>query len=509
MQTIINTTAKALKADNIIFLVTDIKNLNTDVLDAKELKFIRQFHKEHKKNTFSFNRLSNWVYIQFVDKERNKSIRLENYRIAGSKLLASINDNKIHQIVINDLENQPEEALAFSEGMALANYQFLKYKKDPAEKLNSLNSIDIVSKGITNQQLDALNILIDGTCKGRDLVNEPLAYLSAVKLGEEISNYGKSSGMKVEVLNKKKIESLKMGGLLAVNRGSVDPPTFSIMEWKPKNAVNEKPYIFVGKGVVFDTGGMNIKTADYMYDMKCDMAGGAAVVGAMYAISKAQLPVYVIGLVLTTDNRTDGNAYVNGDIITMHDGTQVEVINTDAEGRMILADALSYARKYKPALVIDVATLTGAAARAIGKYGIVAMQSKADNEFKKLKQSGENVCERLVEFPFWKEYEELIKSEVGDIKNIGGVEGGAITAGKFLEHFTDYPYIHLDIAGPAFINKPYKYNPTGGTGCGQAVFRFYSQQSITDYSVHYLGINDANIISLNRLFSLILQFKDY
>ena len=464
MQTIINTTAKITKTDHVVYLISDYKSLDKSKFNAKELKYIRQFNKEHKKNTFAFNRLNNWVYVQFLEKERNKTQRLENYRLAGSKLLISLNENKIHRIVIADLENKSEEALAFAEGMALANYQFLKYKKDPAEKLNSLNSIDIVSKGITVQQLDALNIIVDGTCKSRDLVNEPLVYLNAVKLGEEITHYGKSSGMKVEVLNKKKIESLKMGGLLAVNRGSVDPPTFTIMEWKPKNAVNEKPYIFVGKGVVFDTGGMNIKTADFMYDMKCDMAGGAAVAGAMYTISKANLPVYVIGLIPATDNRTDGNAYVNGDIITMYDGTKVEVINTDAEGRLILADALSYAKKYDPALVIDVATLTGAAARAIGKYGIVAMQSKANNEFKKLKQSGENVCERLVEFPFWEEYKDLIKSDVGDIKNLGGVEGGAITAGKFLEHFTDYPYVHLDIAGPSFVNKPYKYNPTGGTG---------------------------------------------
>lgn len=198
--------------------------------------------------------------------------------------------------------------------------------------------------------------------------------------------------------------------------------------------------------------------------MKCDMAGGATVATAVYAIAKAELPVHVIALIPATDNRVDGNAYVNGDIVTMHDGTRVEVINTDAEGRMILADALSYAKKYDPKLVINVATLTGSAARAIGKYGIVGMQSKADTEFKNLRKSGENVCERVVEFPFWKDYEELIKSDVGDIKNLGGHEGGAITAGKFLEHFTDYPFIHLDIAGPSFNEKPFKYSTVGGSG---------------------------------------------
>ena len=268
--------------------------------------------------------------------------------------------------------------------MALANYQFLKYKKDPSEKLNTLNSIYVFSSGIKDTVVDHLNIIIDATCRCRNLVNEPVAYLNTGMLAEEIEVMGKLAGAKVEILNKKKIEALKMGGLLAVNKGSVDPPSFTIMEWKPKKIVNKKPYIFVGKGVVFDTGGLNIKTADYMYNMKCDMAGGAAVASAVYAIAKANLPVHVIALVPATDNRLNGNAYVNGDVITMHDGTKVEIINTDAEGRMILADALSYAKKYDPKLVISAATLTGAAARAIGKYGIVAMQSKAENEIDKL-----------------------------------------------------------------------------------------------------------------------------
>jgi len=322
-----------------------------------------------------------------------------------------------------------------------------------------------------------LNIIIDGTCKARDLVNEPVAYLNAVKLAEEIETMGEKSGAKVEVLNKKKIETLKMGGLLAVNKGSIDPPTFTIIEWKPKNAVNQKPYVFVGKGVVYDTGGMNIKTADFMDNMKCDMAGAAAMASAVYTIAMAKLPVHVIGLIPATDNRLNGNAYVNGDVITMFDGTRVEVINTDAEGRMILADALSYAKNLDPQLVIDAATLTGSAARAIGKYGIVGMQAKADNEFKSLRNSGEETCERIVEFPLWKEYGELIKSEVGDIKNLGGVEGGTITAGKFLEHFTDYPYIHLDIAGPSFIKSPYNYWQAGGTGIGvRLLFNFINSK---------------------------------
>ena len=210
--------------------------------------------------------------------------------------------------------------------------------------------------------------------------------------------------------------------------------------------------------------------------MKCDMGGSAAVVGAMYAISKAKLNVHVIALVPATDNRPSGNAYAPGDIITMFDGTTVEVLNTDAEGRLILADALSYAKKFNPELVIDLATLTGAAARAIGKQGIVAMGND-QKTMGLLKKSGEEVHERIAEFPFWQEYEEYLKSSIADMKNIGGAEAGAITAGKFLEHFTDYPYTHLDIAGPAFSSTKFNYRGIGGSGVGvRLLFDFFNSK---------------------------------
>lgn len=288
------------------------------------------------------------------------------------------------------------------------------------------------------------------------------------------------SKAKIEVFNKKKIESLKMGGLLAVNKGSLDPPTFTVLEWKPKKAVNNRPYVFVGKGVVYDTGGLSLKPSNYMEFMKCDMAGGAAVAAAMYAIAKAKLPVYVIGLIPATDNRPDGNAYVPGDVITMYDGSTVEVLNTDAEGRMILADALSYAKQYDPQLVVSIATLTGSAARAIGPQGMVGLNTKAETEFELLQKSGEVVNERIVEFPMWDEYKEMLKSKIADQKNIGGVDAGAITAAKFLEAFTDYPFIHLDIAGPAFIFKKDSYRSTGGTGVGVRLFFDFIQSKARD-----------------------------
>jgi len=276
--------------------------------------------------------------------------------------------------------------------------------------------------------------------------------------------WAKKAGIKVEVLSKSQIEALKMGGLLAVNKGSQTPPSFSIMEYKPAKARNKKPIILVGKGVVYDTGGLSLKPTSSMDTMKCDMAGAAAVSCALYAIAKAAIPVHVIALVPATDNRPGENAYTPGDVVTMYDGQTVEVLNTDAEGRMLLADALAYAKKYKPELVMDFATLTGAAAAAIGQYGIVCMGTAEEKVKSSMKQAGEQVHERLVEFPFWDDYSKLLKSDIADMKNIGGPVAGAITAGKFLEKFTDYPWMHFDIAGPAYLSSPDSYRGKNGTG---------------------------------------------
>jgi leucyl aminopeptidase len=196
------------------------------------------------------------------------------------------------------------------------------------------------------------------------------------------------------------------------------------------------------------------------------MAGAAAVVGTFCALADDNVPAWVIGLIPATDNRPGGNAITPGDVIEISDGTSVEVLNTDAEGRLILADALHYAKKYDPKLVIDLATLTGSASRAIGPNAIVAMGNAGDEIWSDLADSGNRTHERLVQFPFWDEYSELLKSDVADLKNIGGSEAGMITAGKFLEHFTNYPYIHLDIAGPAFLTSPHGYYGKGGTGIG-------------------------------------------
>ncbi|MDP1747707.1 MAG: leucyl aminopeptidase, partial [Bacteroidota bacterium] len=386
---------------------------------------------------------------------------------AANTMHSLVVEYKIESITIVDVENKTDEVLAFTEGLALSNYQFLKYKKDKKKEEYSLKAIYVVGKNITKTDADELNIVVDATGFCRTLVNEPANFLTATQLSKEFQKLGKEAGFNVQVFDKAKIKALKMGGLLAVNLGSVDPPTFTIMEYKPKNAKNKHPVVLIGKGVVYDTGGLSLKpTPNSMDMMKCDMAGGAAVGGTLYAVAKAKLPVHVIGIVPATDNRPGGNAYVPGDVITMYNGLTVEMVNADAEGRMILADALVYAQKYKPELVIDLATLTGAAVAAIGTSGIVAMGTADEKTKNELKESGNTVFERLAEMPFWDDFDEQIKSDIADMKNLGGPYAGSITAGKFLARYIDYPWMHLDIAGPAFLTAKDAYRIKGGTGVG-------------------------------------------
>lgn len=467
MQNIIKKIKKVPEWSNIVYLMKELNKVGLVGVSRDDANSVRTQNMVAKKNLVAIHKADNSLFF-YIPKEKKTGYQaIEECRKAGDRLQTILNDHKKEEIIISNCNFSDEEVLAFAEGLALGNYQFAKYKsKSNEDNFNTLKEICILSESIKQSAVTELNLLVKAVSICKTLVNEPVSYLNAPKLSEEIIALSKEAGFRAEVLNKSKIEALKMGGLLAVNKGSVDPPTFNILEWKPAKAVNKKPYVFVGKGITFDTGGLNIKTLGHMDDMKSDMAGGAAVISAVYAIASTKLPVHVIALVPATDNRLNGNAYVTGDVVTMFDGTTVEVLNTDAEGRMILADALSYAKKYSPELVIDLATLTGAASIAIGKYGIVAVGSKSGNEFEKLKTSGENVFERIVEFPFWEEYGELIKSEVADIKNVGGRDAGAITAGKFLEKFTDYPWIHLDIAGPAFVDKKFSYLGSGATAVG-------------------------------------------
>ncbi|MGV6860763.1 MAG: leucyl aminopeptidase family protein [Putridiphycobacter sp.] len=375
------------------------------------------------------------------------------------------------------IEGENAEAIALvMEGLALSSYQFIKYFKDKKERTSTLKYAYTTNK---NVEINKINTIAEATNWAKELVNEPLSYLTAEQLAKDVKTKCEPVGINVEILGKSKIKALKMGGLLAVNKGSIDPPTFTILEWKPKKPSNKKPIVLVGKGVVYDTGGLSLKpTANSMDFMKSDMGGAAAMAATIYAMAKLKSNLHIIALLPATDNRPSGNAYAPGDVITMMDGTTVEVLNTDAEGRMILADALAYAKKFDPELVIDAATLTGAAVAAIGTSASVAMGNANAKELKALEKAGFNTWDRVALFPFWADYKDLLKSSIADLKNLGGPYAGTITAGKFLEHFTDYPYIHIDIAGPAFTHKKEGYRGQGGTGAGvRLLIDFLSQKA--------------------------------
>ncbi|MFZ9756262.1 MAG: leucyl aminopeptidase family protein, partial [Bacteroidia bacterium] len=355
-------------------------------------------------------------------------------------------------------ENHGLALMAFYEGFLLGQYRFKLASERPA--LQTLKW-----PASLQAQAQQMEHLCDSVFWARDLVNLPYSHLDAEQLAERFQERGKSSGFEVEVWGESKIASQKMGGLLGVNQGSQSPPTFSILEYKSPEARNSKPYVLVGKGVVFDTGGLSLKpTPNSMDLMKCDMAGAASVAAVIDALALSQAPIHAIALVPATDNRPGEMALCPGDVIEMSNGSLVEVLNTDAEGRLILADALNYAGKLDPEFVVDVATLTGAAARALGPYGAALMGHAPESLMQGIKQAGERSFERLVELPLWPEFDEEIKSDIADLKNLGKGEGGAQSAGAFLKHFTSYPWMHLDIAGPAFLPSARHYIPKGGTG---------------------------------------------
>lgn len=407
----------------------------------------------------------------------------EELRKTAFNLKKLIKSNNHPEIVIASAVTFDGAVEAFTEGLILSFYSFRKYKtkKDEKDKKHYPGRLLLYSK-IKKPDLKWLIELCEAVYLTRDMINEPANHLNAVALAGEIKRIGNISGFDVEILNKGKIEALKMGGLLAVNKGSVDPPVFCILEWKPPEKLNKKPIVLVGKGVIYDTGGLNIKTGDYMAQMKADMAGAATVAGVMYTLARTAVPLHIIGLIPATDNRPGGNAYTQGDILTMHNNTTVEVCNTDAEGRLILADAISYAGNYSPELIIDIATLTGSAAMTFGNQAIAVMGNAERKFFTLLEEAGNAVYERVAELPFWDEYGELLKSDIADIKNVGGREAGAITAGKFLETFTKFPIIHLDIAGTGLLKKDDFYRSKEGPGSGLRLLATFIKNLAADYS---------------------------
>lgn len=407
----------------------------------------------------------------------------ESVRRLGAQIIPAV--EKYGQIAVDLLEMgeivksaECEEDVftrSLAEGMILKAYRFEKFKslKPEEREKRKLARIQFVSE--SNRlavRLQEVQITCEGTCTARDLINEPSNILNAPELARRAQALGKAHGFKVTVFDKKKITELGMGGLLAVNRGSANPPRFIILEHRPKGA--KKTVVLVGKGLTFDTGGISLKPAAGMGDMKCDMSGAAAVIGTVTNAARLGIKVNVIGLIASTDNKTGSNAQNPGDVITLMNGTTVEVDNTDAEGRLVLGDALHYGRtRYEADLTIDLATLTGACVVALGRQA-TGLFTNHEPAVAPLVKAGEKTFERVWPMPMFDEYADQIKSHIADVKNVGGREAGSVTAAKFLEKFVDgKPWVHLDIAGTAFLDSPAHYLPKEGVGVGVRLLTAY------------------------------------
>ena len=376
-------------------------------------------------------------------------------------------------------DKDPESAAgAIVEGTLLASYQFNKYRsnaKAPAE----LRSLTLFRSGLKistaiKKSVEIAQTLIPSVFLARDLVNEPPSVATARFLGARAQEHCRGRGLTVEVWNKKKIEAMKLAGLLAVNRGSLEEPRFIRIHYTP-GGKPKKRVALIGKGITFDSGGLSLKPSKSMETMKLDMAGGAAVIATMACLPKLGLDIEVTGYVPTTDNLPGHNAQKPGDVIRYLNGKTIEVLNTDAEGRLILADALALAAAEKPDYMINLATLTGACMTALGTQ-VGGIFSNNQQLAERLLRSSQEAGEKLWQLPLVQEYKELIKSSVADMKNIGGAHGGAITAALILQEFVGTtPWAHLDIAGPAFAESDNALCPKGGTGFGvRTLIKFLS-----------------------------------
>lgn len=372
-------------------------------------------------------------------------------------------------------------AQATVEGTILGLYRFEKFKK-PEEpiKLERLRIIEHSAEKLEQLKRGARHgqIIAESACFARDLANEPGQSLPPRELARHAQDLAQELGLRCEVFDEKVLEELGMGGILSVGKGSDEPPRLIVLEYTPHPAPSpvkgegrgesaSRPIVLVGKGITFDSGGISIKPREGMEAMKYDMSGAAAVLGAMRAIALLKLPVAVVGLIAAAENLPSGKAIKPGDVIKISNGKTVEVTNTDAEGRLVLSDALVYAQKYSPQAVVDLATLTGACTIALGKEA-AGLFSNDEALAQKIQRAAQQTGERVWLLPLYEEYKEIIKSEIADIKNSAnkGPQAGAAVGAIFLREFVSYPWAHLDIAGVAYDVESRLYYAKGATGYG-------------------------------------------
>ena len=400
---------------------------------------------------------------------KQDEITTDSLRRAGAALARR--GSKVASIATTLLDAAPESiekreaAQALVEGVALGSYKFLRYKGEG--KPSKLESVKLIARGGAHirSAVDRGARIAQAVAWARDLVNEPAEAKSPEDMAALAKKLGTANGLKVQVMSGAQLERARLGGVIGVGKGSERPPRFVKLSYEPAGAKGS--IAFVGKGVVFDSGGLSLKTGSGMETMKTDMGGGAAVIAAMSALRDLGVKTKVTGYVPLVENMPSGAAIRPGDVLTMRNGKTVEVLNTDAEGRLILADALSLAVEDKPDAIIDLATLTGACVVALGE-GVAGLMGTNDSWSTQVQAAADTAGESVWPLPLPEKYRKMLDSEVADMKNIShGGYGGALTAGLFLKEFAgDIPWVHLDIAGPARAGADDGYLVRGGTGFG-------------------------------------------
>jgi leucyl aminopeptidase len=402
-----------------------------------------------------------------------EKLTADRVRVAAGRAASQLRDREVGRFAL-DLPSEGAVspavcARAAAEGLLAGQYRFDRYKTGAGDRKKPIERVTIVvasSAPIADVRaaVERGRIVGEAQCFVRDLQNEPGNAMTPSRLAAEAQRLARGTGLRCRVYSEAEVRRMGMSAFLAVAQGSHEPPKLIVLEWNPPRAKRDLVAL-VGKGITFDSGGISIKPWKDMWDMKFDMSGGAAVLGAMRAVAEMKLPQRVVGIVPATENLPSGTAFKPGDVIRAMSGTTIEIHSTDAEGRLILADALAFAAKRKPAAIVDLATLTGSIVAAIGPQAS-GLFANDDALAESLRRAGDETGERLWPMPMWDDYQSLIKSDVADIKNVGGSYGGSIAAAMFLKRFVgDVPWAHLDIAGTAYLESP-DWRPKGGAGVG-------------------------------------------
>lgn len=446
------------KDNKIVFF--NIKN--NEKIKEQIIKKLKQYPSfKAKKNQSLFLEINSQkiLLIGLVEK-----FDLENLREAYSIVFKIISSMEEKECLVEIPDNKKETIISTVEGIDLTDYKFDKYLSEKKEN----NTTFYIDTSKSNEKIIKKTILVNKFVKyARNLVNENSNIIIPEKLEELCRDFAKQKKLKIKVLNEKEIIKQKLNLLEAVGRGSEYPPRLILVEYNG-DSKNKEKIALVGKGITFDTGGINLKPSGYLEDMKSDMGGAATMMGTFMAAVELKLKKNIVLVVSTAENAIGGSAFKPGDIFTSYKGVTVEIGNTDAEGRLVLADAMTYAQKhFKVNTIIDAATLTGACLVALGP-SLIGMFGNDSQMKKAIFDSGEKTGDRVWELPIYEEHREMIKGKFSDIKNIGGRDGGAITAAAFLEKFVekDVKWVHLDIAGAARSKKDSFYIPEFGTGRG-------------------------------------------